>query len=336
LREAVAAMAIQRLQITYAELPIVASRTGTLSSGEKVTVDLGGILESLLVFYDQVWLPYPYGFVRDGPVIWGVEIAGAEADQFLRSMDSMYSAYEQWSSEWKPLFDEGLLHVLPPPIRSLTEIPTGFSEAIRKGLANDDGKISVFPLMSGEFALTIHSMYGGKQAPELIPAHPANALEAVLTHSLFQYAIPRLGALNAEQVLELRANLGDVREGFQDYVFQLLDDVEGRMKNGLSAWEAADETTQRKVLPEYNEMRRQLAAKNTGKWSKLLGSLSDFMLIDASPWTPKFYGQLFKAFFGMTEKAAQAEEEARKNSGQAFQLLARLESNAAQAGIGRL
>lgn len=328
-------MAIQRLQITYAELPIVASRTATFSSGEKVTVNLGGILESLLVFYDQVWLPYPYGFVRDGPVIWGIEIPPAQADQFLKSMDSMYSAYEQWSSEWKPLFDEGLLHVLPPPIHSLEEIPGGFADAIRNRLVNEEGKISVFPLMSGEFALTIHSMYGGKQAPELIPAHPANALEAVLTHSLFQYAVPRLGAVNPEQVLELRANLGDVREGFRDYVFQLLDDVEGRMKSGLSAWEAADLTAQRKIFPEYDEMRRQLAAKNTGTWSKLLGSLSEFMLIDASPWTPKFYGQLFKAFFGTTEKAAQAEEEARKNSGQAFQLLARLQSNPAQAGVGR-
>jgi hypothetical protein len=329
-------MAIQRLQITYAELPIVAERKATLSSGQEITVDLSGILESLLVFYDQVWLPYPYGFVRDGPVLWGVEIPRAQADQFLRSMDLMYSAYEQWSSEWKPLFDEGLLHVLPPPIRNLTEIPTGFADAIRNGLANEDSEISVFPLISGEFALTIHRMYGEKQAPELIPAHPANALEAVLTHSLFQYAVPRLGAINPEQVLELRTDLGDVRQGFQDYVFQLLDDVEGRMKNGLSPWDAADVTVKRKILPEYDEMRRQMAAKNTGKWSKLLGGLSDFMLIDASPWTPKFYGQFFKTFFGTTEKAAQAEEEARKNSGQAFQLIARLESNAAQAGVGRL
>ncbi len=329
-------MAIQRLRITYAELPIVASRSTTLSSGQKITVDLGGILESLLVFYDQVWLPYPYGFVRDGPVLWGVEVPPDQADQFSTSMDTMYSAYEQWSTEWKPLFDEGLLlHVLPPPIQSLQEIPAGFADAIRNGLADTEGNVSVFPLMSGEFALAIHSLYGEKQAPELIPAHPANALETVLTHSLFQYAIPRLGALNPEQVLELRTNLADLREGFQDYVFQMLDDVESRMKNGVSAWDAADVTLQRKILPEYDEMHRQLVARNTGKLSKVLGTLSDFMLIDASPWTPKFYGQLFKTFFGTSEKAAEAEEEARKNSTQAFQLLARLESNAKQAGVGR-
>jgi hypothetical protein len=302
-QEGWSAMTIERkLQTTYVELPIVASRTATLSSGQKISVDLGGILETLVIFYDQVFLPYPYGFDRNGPVFWNVDVAPAQADQFRESMELMYSEYEKWKSDWEPVFDEGILQTLPPPISDLGHIPAGFADAIRSGLADEEGRISVFPLLSGDFALTIHSLYGARRGPELIPAHPANGLEAVLTHSLFQCALPRLRVLNPEDVLELRRNVSDVREGFQDYIFQLLDDVEERTKNGVSPWDAAKVTVERKILPEYNEVCRQLAAKNTGRFAKLLGSLSDFMMIDASPWTPKFYFQLYKAVLGTTEK----------------------------------
>jgi len=84
-------MAIRKLEITYAELPIIAHRKTTLSSGQEVSVDLGGILETLLIFYDQVSLPYPYGFDRHGPVIWGVEVPSAQADQLRETMDLMQS-----------------------------------------------------------------------------------------------------------------------------------------------------------------------------------------------------------------------------------------------------
>ncbi|MBZ5609566.1 MAG: hypothetical protein LAP38_14990 [Acidobacteriia bacterium] len=325
-------MSAQKLSVTYVELPIIVNRAVTYASGERAEVPLGGIFESLAIFYDEVCLPFPYGFDRHGPVLWSISTEPGQTDAFKQTMDEMFTEYQRWRDEWKPLFDRGVVRVLPPAIQDVSQVPQGFSDAIRRRLADEQGRLSIFPLLSGEFALTVHTLYGTKPSPELIPSHPANAVDAVLTHSLFSCLVPRLNALTAEEVMELRDDLGDLREGFRAYINESLDDVEARVKDGVSIWDAAHRTSERKIIPKYEEMQRQLAAKATGKWAKILSPLSKVMQIDASPWTPKFYGQLFEAFFGSSGAVAEAEKEAQTNAGQAFQFLARLESKAGEFG----
>jgi hypothetical protein len=129
-------------------------------------------------------------------------------------------------------------------------------------------------------------------------------------------------------VLEIRETLRDTKEGFTYYIFKAVDEVEDRLtsSDSLDVEEAALKTVQRNLLYEYAEMRRQLEGKRVGLWSNVLAAGSTFLQIDASPWTPKFYGQIIETFFNVIGKTAEAEATSRSNASQAFQYLAQLES----------
>jgi hypothetical protein len=63
-----------------------------------------------------------------------------------------------------------------------------------------------------------------------------------------------------------------------------------------------------------------------------LAAGAKFFEIDAAPWTPKFYGDLFERFFGSIDEVGKAKAEAQSNASQAFQYLARLESHVMKIG----
>ena len=94
----------------------------------------------------------------------------------------------------------------------------------------------------------------------------------------------------------------------------------------------ARKTVERKLGPRYDEMRRQLKSKKIGFWANVLAAGAKFFEIDAAPWTPKFYGDLFERFFGSIDEVGKAKAEAQSNASQAFQYLARLESHVMKIG----
>jgi hypothetical protein len=137
--------------------------------------------------------------------------------------------------------------------------------------------------------------------------------------------VPQLNALHPEQILEIRELVQETKEGFVDYIFEAVDDVEARLISGsVTEVEAAQKTVERKLLPKYHEFQRQLQAQRGGFWSEVLAAGSTLLQIDATPWTPKFYGQIIEAFFGPLGNIAEAEAEARSNANQAYQYLATL------------
>jgi hypothetical protein len=301
----------------------------TYSSG--VLCEKPDILSTLAVFYDEVWLPYPYNWDPGAVVLWDYKPTQA-------SLLARQERYTDWRSQWQPLFDQQLLHTLPPPIKP-GEYPSNFSQEVWEKLEDKigagiyaDGEYcaSTWDIVTGRLAMIIHALYARKPSPEFFVSNPQDTstshLSSVLTRSLFQYRIPQLEALRAEQILEVRDYIKDTREGFASYVSEMVDDMETRLKSGLSQEEAAHRTIERKFLPKYNEVRRQLTSKKTGFWSKVLAAGGKFLKIDAAPWTPKFYGSLFETFFGSSDEIAKAEIEARSNANQAFQFLAKLES----------
>jgi len=83
---------------------------------------------------------------------------------------------------------------------------------------------------------------------------------------------------------------------------------------------------ERKLLPKYLEFRRQLQMKKFGFWDKVLSTTAKFFEIDAAPWTPKFYGVLFHAFFESAQATEDAMGKAASNASHAFQYIAHLES----------
>lgn len=291
------------------------------------------VLSTLAVFYDEVYFPYPYGLDSEGPVFWRWEgyepgVAYPPDSRVIPSVQELYVAKED---EWKLLFEQGIFNRLPPSISSSQDLPEDFTKNLMSqlGYPEEKGAWSTVDLITGKFALALHAMYTKKPSPELFVSNPSDTstmrLAGFLVQSIFRCVVPHLNALNAEQVLEVRELLRDTKEGFTYFVFELADDVEDRIGSGdISEVEAAKKVVERKLLPQYAEMRRQLEAKRTGFWASVLATGAQMLQIDAAPWTPKFYGQMLEALFGPIGKTAEAEEKARSNANQSFQYLTNL------------
>jgi hypothetical protein len=293
------------------------------------------VLTTLAVFFDSVAFPYPFELDPRSdvrlPVWWNGEF------NFLPAVD----IYSRFRERWAALFDAGVLHTLPPPLR--VSVEEYYRQETEKRKDPKYGHLwdkvlsiqgdtstpeSIYDLLS-RTALAFHAVYARKEGPELFMPSPTDLsterLAGVLARALFQYRIPKLQALNAEQVLEVRSLLKDTKEGFIDYIYEMTDEVEQYLKNETSSEsEAALKVVQRKVVPKYDEFRRQLESKRAGFWAKVLAAGGKFFQIDATPLTPKFYAGLFEAVFTSFSEGLEAEW--KSNASQAFQYVARLET----------
>jgi hypothetical protein len=293
------------------------------------------ILSTLAVFYDEVCFPYPYGFDPEGPVLWQ-PISG---DWLYEYTVGRYIMVRQ---EWNPIFEHGIFRILPPPISSIEEMPEDLPDVLPRELGyteDEDVYFKNWDLITGKVAVAIHAVYGQKPSPELFISDPTDTttsrLAGFVVNSLFRYVVPQLNALHPEQILEVRELVRETKEGFVDYIFEAVDDVEARLISGdASEVEAAQKTVERKLLPKYHEFQRQLQAQRGGFWSEVLVAGSKLLQIDASPWTPKFYGQIIEAFFGPLRKMAEAEAQARSNANQAYQYLATLAAGPPEQIVG--
>lgn len=301
------------------------------------------VLSTLAVFYDEVCFPYPYGLDPQGVVFWRWEdhelgLQYPPGSKAFPTAQEMYAAKE---NEWKLLFEQGIFKKLPPPILDPQDLPEDFTKDLmrRLGYPEDQSTWRSSDILSGKFALALHAMYTQKPSPELFVSNPSDTsttrLAGFLVQSVFRCVVPHLSSLKAEQILEVRELLKDTKEGFTYFIFEMADDVEGRIRSGdLTEVEAAKRSVERKLLPQYAEMRRQLEAKHTGFWANVLATGASILQIDATPWTPKFYGQVLEAFFGPIGKTAEAEEQARSNANQAFQYVTKLAESLPEKVIG--
>jgi hypothetical protein len=104
----------------------------------------------------------------------------------------------------------------------------------------------------------------------------------------------------------------------------LSGEVEKRIKGGESLKEIsayAEGIAETQLIPAFSEYRRQLAAKRAGFWGKVLDPLGKIEQIDATPCTPKFWGELLRAL-GFTLLTGVGEQQDRfSNITQAFQFM---------------
>jgi hypothetical protein len=305
----------------------------------------GADLATLAVFFDEIWLPYPYEVDPDGLGLPGFKDAGIEGIGTYM-LAGVQKEFREWKQTVKPLFDEGVLRTLPPPIRTADECPSDYLDVLHTKVARQSlprGKVSMWDMALGKPAMAIFAAYSSKPAPELFlqpswrkrsPTKSRSAPDTRTVHlashlaiSLFNYQVPQLQSLTADQILEVRNFLRNEKEGFVAHVFTLTDEMEKSAGAGVQ-WEevAALKIVERKLIPQYIEFRRRLESKKTGFWANVLGAGAKFMQIDASPWTPKFYWGLFEAFTHSIDGRAKLEEESRSNAAQTFQYLAKLES----------
>lgn len=328
----------------------------TYSSG--VIVEESDVLATLAVFYDRIWLPYPWDLDPDLNTRISYERAFWAGDAIERYLD--------WRKRWELLFNEGILQVLPHPSQARPDgsydksvVPTQYwsgpgdpakdEELMARvsGFYPDDEDPSAvykfedlsavykFENPSAEYefvaktVLAFHAVYSPKIGPELFLPNAADLrterLAGFLVQSFFKYRVPKLQALQPDEILEVRAALSDTKQGFTDFIFELTDDLEQRLKDGTATEiEAATKIVERKLAPKYDEFLRQLRSRKAGFWSRVLTAGGKFFQINASPLTPKFYAGLFEAVFSSFSE--QAAVDWRSNASQAFQYVARLNS----------
>jgi hypothetical protein len=155
-------------------------------------------------------------------------------------------------------------------------------------------------------------------------------LKSLLAHSTFRFVLPKLSKLHPEEILKVREEVKDTREGFSMHLQSLSAEVESRLKEGDKFTDVAKyarSVVETKLIPDYFEFKRQLSAKRAGFWGRVLDKVSNVAEIDSAPWTPKFYAELVKAL-GFTLLSTLSErQESLSNKNQAYQFIKTVQEN---------
>ena len=316
------------LSIVYCELPIIKSRILTYSDGARHLIDYSGLLETLSVYYNKIWLPYPYGLTMDKLKPW--RFSPDEDD--TRRLTAIHDAYDVFYNRYRLLFDEGILQTVPRTIGD--EPPADFESTIMQRLSGR----GVADLLSGDFTLAVHACYAPRVSPDFFPfsgprggfsksdtAWQAWALSLGWSKymALFTCVVPRLPALNAEQVLDLRTDVNSSRQGFVDCLSELSDEVEERLADGANpAWGTIREAFNHQAMLKYQEYQRKLESKSSLlKYAMSQGK--PIAQIDTMPWTPKFWYMLVKSLTPLSV----ASGDKINDGGQAFKFVYNLRRN---------
>lgn len=312
-------------------------------------------LSTLAIFYDQLLLPYTTegtsGFfvrLRSGSAI-GAWVDAESAD-----------AVADWTDKHAILFREGVIRRLPPPPQAdlLRSDQVHFEGGVmRRGgrspelellyslrtpaIAERLSLLNTLPLHL-ESAVAVygsikqdvanHLLRQDLELPQIFVTNdqrpPRDTLIALEAKAIFTYILPASSQLPPEQILEVRAKVKDTREGFSMHLQKLSKGVDDKLKDGepladVEWWAARIIETE--LLPDYREFRRQLSAERSGFWGKIFDAAGKVLEVDASPWTPKFYGQLMKAIGISISDQSAKQKERLTNKSQAFQFMAFVE-----------
>lgn len=313
-------------------------------------------LATLCVFYEKVYVPYTSEDTSRkfaGARFRNVEMPRG-VHEFLDKQ--IIEDVPYWRSVYKSLFDEKLIEMLPappwgdnPPIDlllnlslsdkielltkaetlrwiSMSNKPFGPEEA-QEDLSNREHWVIKEYLIKQDLAL--HFLREDLALPQLFinsrGAPSRDFLVGVEAKATFAYLVPAIGYLTADQILEVRRKVKDLREGFAMHLQKLSRGVEDRLKgedksSEIERW--AKSIVDTEMYPLYREFRRQLLAEKTGFWGKVLGRA---FMIDSAPLTPKFYVQLLKEL-GLTALAAVSErKETLSNENQAYLFMKHVE-----------
>jgi hypothetical protein len=318
-------------------------------------------LATLSVFYDKVLLPYTTAATSDlfaGPRLINIKMPRG-FDQ--KGEQEFFDDVGYWSRVYYDLLSEGVIERLPappwgdkPPLDKLVTI--NLAEKIK--LLTKDPKrtaqrylaMSDKPFGEGETQenlekgvlrediikqdLALHFLRPDLELPQVFindgPKPSREFLKAIEARAVFDYLLPALGYLKAEEILEVRHKVKDLREGFSMHLQKLSKGIDDRLKGGesfeeLESW--AKSIIEVELIPDYREFRRQLTAERTSMGNKVLDAAAKIFQIEAAPWTLKFYAELLKAI-GVTILTASAErKEMLSNRSQAYYFMRLVEES---------
>jgi len=289
-------------------------------------------LATLSVFYEKTLLPH----------------ASKESSRKLAGLNTLiqlpddFAGIDQWSEKFSVLFEEGVLDRLPPPPKNyesdillqelefserlslFTRVPFQFRFEI-------DSKVPGKPMFSASLIpqdLVLHFLRTDLSAPQVFIANSTapsrEFLVACEAKAVFSYLLPALNDLEPDQILEVRNKVRDTREGFSMHLQKLSMGIEERSKGNESSSEIekwAKSVSETELIPDYGEFRRQLSSKRSKRWANILDKARKVFEIDASPVTPKFYGELLTALGLAALTSSAASEDKLSNQSQAFQFM---------------
>jgi hypothetical protein len=138
------------------------------------------------------------------------------------------------------------------------------------------------------------------------------------------YLLPKLSALRPDDILELRSKVSDTREGFAFHLQKLTKGISEQLVEGTDIHEVnrwAANLVYHDLIPDYREFRAQLQAGEG--WLDKAGRVFE---ISASPWTPKFYGDLLRAL-GVPLRTFEEQKKWRSHESRAFQFMQAVEES---------
>lgn len=287
-------------------------------------------LATLTVFYERIWLPH------------------VDVTMIPPGLMNEVQPYVEWVVKWSALFKEQVLRELPPATpESLSK--TGESllkpqaiedfgkrlEANWKATSriierNSNGPMAEFTrigfgflnLHFGRFEVSLPRICDFNQKPD------RETLVRLEAFAAFQYLLPKLNALQPDDILELRRRVKDTREGFTMHLQKLSKSLDGMVQNGSAIDDIrahAKSIVETDLIPDYREFHRQLASERTGKWKKSLDTAGKIMAINAAPWTPKFWGELLNALGMSVLQTAADKKDTQTNRYQAYEFMKEIE-----------
>lgn len=250
-------------------------------------------------------------------ILAGAEVVWEESFEEKRKREETWEK-QTWEYEHSSLLSSSHFWEL---LRDLKDLEANYSKQIRPNEASV-GCVEMYMR---------HLVRQDVAIPRMFIANDSagrQTLNTLLANSLLKAVVPRLSSLHPEDLLTVREEVKGTREGFAMHLQALTAEVEARIKDGDSVSEItryASSIVDTKLIPDFYEFRRQLAAKRAGFWGDVLDKAGRIAEIDCAPWTPKFYAQLAVALGLSTLKGIGGQESQLSNRVQAFQMLRTLE-----------
>ena len=325
-----------------------ASKAYEIVYSSDITIEEAGELAALCIFYDRIVLPG----VTDAQV----DSITVRLDDTMQSLEALrtlskghfargpvdWSDAASWDAAHHALFQENVLARLGPPPN-----PHGaMDEDVFFELSAEDQFLALTQMKrweveedaDGEAFLTIrpdilaHLQRADLELPQMHTCGRQPASREVMKYlqarSAFSYTLPKLQRLRVDEILELRRRVKDTREGFSMHLQKLSQRLEQQARHGASIADIsrdAQSLMETELVPDYVEFRRQLRGEPLSNGKRILDVAGKVLKIDASPWTPKFWGELLEAL-GVSLGDSKERREKASNKAHAFRFLNILES----------
>jgi len=286
-----------------------------------------GILSSLCVFFDKIYLPHLS--TEHAGIFLRVTDCDSEPDVDFFDWPSAGEYHHEWDRTHTPLFANGLLTRLPPVARNV-EIGDDALQTIIDQLSPN---VTGFPRRLYFLTRIVHHLRPDHLAPHVIDAatnEPTrDGYNWLMAHESFSYFIPSLADLTSDQILEVRNKVADTRKGFAMHLQQLSREVERRVSEGdpvETIQRHARNVIETDLIPDFVEFQRQLSAERAGFWGKLLDIAAKSVKLLVPATRPDFAGSGFTTLSAIMAATADERKTRNTNVAQAFQFLSKVKS----------